>query len=428
MGERGVFKMKLRKGLSFLLASLFCFCLAVLPGCWDGGNSDSGAGNQVTVSGAGNQVTVIDVKSFDPKNLPKYKELPLPSADEQSATMGLDEEQQVQTTSRKKSSNDFFNTLRDDLINSTEGEVRLDFYGPNHTSDIYGDYLGSRTLNANSFFRGIAEERIKVGEYYIHAITYSEFSGYCFDADAHVIFHANETNRVVFSFRPTGNVIIPCYIPNPAGDYLANRYDFYPVSLKADYSYVWMGPCYNEQGELEFKICCTYGDLADICDEEMELSVTATDGLHIMKFVFNPLDITKYQRPLKLIAEEIPMGNWQYGGEFDFMDGEIIVSSPADGVATPFPIRLTGSTKGLTGKVYVEFLKEGIVVDSCEIPIVINDASGVALFAIQRTISGVGVGDKITIKLSNGDEAVAVDVVIADVPIPAQGGGRSDLL
>ncbi|MFH1191857.1 MAG: hypothetical protein V1655_00050 [bacterium] len=324
----------------------FCFvavlCCLFLAGCGDGdgGNNqtqmDFPDANSADPSATG--TVVVQWREFDPRNLPEYKKLSEPSADEPSAIMGVEG-----APSRAKSSDDFYNFLRSDLMSDRDtGEVRLDFYGPNHPYDIYGDYVGSRTVKAVSFFEGTAEEKVKAQEYYIHAMTYCELSGYCFEANAHVIFLPNESNRVLFSFSSTGSVSIPCYIDDP-GKYVGDL--SYIWWIEGADAYLPQAP-YYEEGKLMFTICCyNFGHLTD---NNIELHVQSGEVLHILGFSFNPLDITTQGRPLKLVAEELPTGTIQYGGEFEYeQDGEIVIDSPADGDVVNFPITIIGTTTGI---------------------------------------------------------------------------------
>lgn len=197
---------------------------------------------------------------------------------------------------------------------------------------------------------------MKAREYWIHAYTYCELSGYCFKADVHVVFLPDEFNRVLFTFRSTGNVQLPCYISNPAGVYTQSRYDMYPASLEPSSAYVWHGPCYNPERGLEFTISYAYNNLiSDIQPDEMELSVTASDGLHIMKFTFNLMDIVTHQRPLELIVEEVPTGTIGYSGEFEFEKREISIDLK-DGDVVNFPLEISGTATGMN-KVFVKIFK-----------------------------------------------------------------------
>lgn len=139
-----------------LVVAVFCFCCLI--GCWDGdggSNVSNPAGISSTLPVDPNvSAAAIQLGDFNPLNLPEYRELPLPSADEPAATMGMGE-----TLSLAKSSDDFNNLLKKDLLSDATGEVRLDFYGKDPLLDIYGDYLGSRTVKAASFFQELRKKK-----------------------------------------------------------------------------------------------------------------------------------------------------------------------------------------------------------------------------------------------------------------------------
>ncbi len=390
----------------------FCFvavlCCLFLAGCGDGDGGNNQNANSADPSATG--TVVVQWREFDPRNLPEYKELPEPSADEPAAIIGLGE---AQSSSREKSSDDFYNLLRNDLKNDLNtGEVRLDFYGPGYTSNIYGDYVGSRTIKAEAFFAGTAQEKVKAQEYYIRAYTYCEMSGYCFEADAHVIFLPNESNRVLFSFSSTGSVSIPCYIDDP-GKYVGDL--SYIWWIEGADAYLPQAP-YYEEGKLMFTICCyNFGHLTD---NNIELHVQSGEVLHILGFSFNPLDITTQGRPLKLVAEELPTGTIQYGGEFEYeQDGEIVIDSPADGDVVNFPITIIGTTTGIK-KVALQVKNKTANTTPYENFIDLPKDGGFCFSIESMEIEGADAGDELEIIITDTERRnnVGVDVIVGEMP------------
>ncbi|MFH0853965.1 MAG: hypothetical protein V1891_00510 [bacterium] len=359
-----------------------------------------------------------DAKSYDtafssgdnPLGLPEYKELPEPGPGEPAAVLRVGEK-----TEREKSSNEFFDILRQDIE-----YVYIYFY----SDSDHLTYEGSWAFSAEDFFSGIAEKKVKAGQHYLTATTYGSLSGNCFCSDASVLLLPNEANSVLFIFKNTGRVTLPCYILNPPGVYTQSD-KFYNTSLKAGNAYLYnscrfgYAPNVEEQVQgLYFSISYNYSDLCSIRDEVMELQIEAEDGLCLIEFDFNLLEMIKCC-PVKLNVREISAGTIQFSEEFEYQKEEITVDFE-DGEEINFPLTVKGEVKGI-GRV-------GVRVSRGE-EIIYQDVFEVDDNSYSAKIDSLDVieGDNLIISVFDFDEEslgfeydiVSVDVIFVESdPVP----------
>lgn len=398
----------------FARITLALLCFSVF-GC--GGNNGTNSSSTAPDSSA-TEPAKKDLKAREfVEHLNELKQFRLPApSPEKSVNLQLGET--VSMKSRQKSSNDFWDIFWGDLFSETGfGQVVLYFYG----EPGYSDYLGCRMLDTDSFFRGTEHEQVEARQYYIHAVTFSELSGYCFEADASVLLLPGESNRVLFTFHPTGSFWVQCFISNPPGVYCQNcTGKYYSSTLMSDGTLsLWQNPTYSSK-KLAFTLCYydEYANPASFHDVGLKLSVQAEDGQHIMSSTFNPADIVSRQRPLELSAAEFPTGTVQYSGEPGYQKENISVELN-DGDTIIFPLVVKGTATSGIKKILASINNKTTFESSEKIVDVIAGAYSVTFDDLPNS----GLGDNLTVSvwdydnLYNPDIAKEVDGVTVEVKL-----------
>ncbi|MFH1565017.1 MAG: hypothetical protein ABIC82_04160 [bacterium] len=283
--------MNLRKSLNFVLASLFCFCLAVLPGCWDGDGGNSNLPD-VPAGELGGDVRV----SFDFKN-----------------------ETQQEVATREKSQNPRDYVLNSFLKEKIEG-VEMYIYHQNAKGEC--DYYGYWYVPIVNGVGG-DEKFLKSQDYKFETWTVSSY-GRSFTATEYHSIKPHTVNQINLLFQRTSELVVPFCIVNPFGVY--DEGESYEIKRVQNF-YMWESYARCVGGELYFSVLA----YEPYNLNEIEFVIFAGTERTMHAFV-DIMDIIS-GNPIPLQVTEVPMGSASINAEFDFENNAptITIASPSEG-------------------------------------------------------------------------------------------------
>lgn len=337
--------MKKRFTISIIAAFLFIF----LTGFFGCGGVDSSSSNNT------------ETPTSNPLGLPEFKELPVDgSLPATTLRMG-------KTRTRNKSSNDTDSVVKGDIES-----YRVDF------RDQSGNYLGSLKIPAPEFESGY-ETKVNLGAYRLYATTFGSKTGFSFySQEVEVVLESEGIGtEVEFEFQLSGVLWVNCFIQNPSGEYLEWRQ--YELNL-VDSNSTNLSFCSTSQDQsvasydaknnrINFKLQYTYEYENLSNDDYSQHNLYIATPQEWFEGVFNIQDI-QYGLPVEIVVKEmgfLPGGNeeegtgLQIGGSFPFENKEINVNLE-DGNSITFPLNISGTVKGITGKLGIAVVADGGIV------------------------------------------------------------------